>query len=284
MAKGKGEATVIEAKVVEAEQKAEKLEEGIAEVQTQVTQAQEEGVPAQDLEQLKGKLESLQSQLTKAQEEAKAHQKNVSKKDSELQKLQAREARLDAIESKVGLIADGIADLMDRESSVDALEDKPQKRKSEEFRGKFEQTGQQAKQQAEQATRAQHQQVVDEVLKQLKSVGLDTTAMETEEFARAENLFLKGKAEEGLEEVKRIVMAKTEVKKVEPKESQEDLIKRIREEERKKLLIERGELDAETGQPKGATLGDKEFINQMASKASSYTKEEITRLKKLGIG
>ena len=233
MVKKEGEVAEVEAKAIE--EKVAVIEEKIAEAKAET--------PAQDLA---SQLEGLKRELEDARNEAKAHQRNVSKKEEELQAAKAQTTRNAGIDSRLEILTTMVADMMDKEPFEE--EGQPKKRRSEEYLAKLEEVTKQSKQQADEISKQKHQQIVDEVLRQLNSAGLDAKAMETLEFATAENLFLKGKPEEGLEEVKKIVMTKTEAKK-ETKESPEEIKKRIREEVRKEILIERGELEAETGQP-----------------------------------
>lgn len=67
----------------------------------------------------------------------------------------------------------------------------------------------------------------------------------------------------------------------EPKETEEELKKRLREEVKREIMLERGELETETGLPSGGNLGDAEFITQFSEGKVPMTKENIERANKI---
>ena len=238
MAKEKGEVEAVDAQVVEAEKKADEILEKLETPQSTEAEAEE---PAQDLEQLNSQLESLKKDLEKAQTESKAHQRNVSKKDEEVQKLQSRQTN-SVTKDEFTVLTQMVADLMDRDTAEG--EEAPKQRRSEQYLKKIDESTQKQSDETKETAKRDHDLIINEVLAQFTLAGIDSNLMSTPEFTTAENLFLKGKSQEGLEEVKRVIATKTEAKPTE-KEIEDRIIK--------KYLTKKGDLDAETGHPTGAS-------------------------------
>jgi len=208
------------------------------------TEVKAETPKTEDLQQ---RVVSLQKQLDEWQTTAKSHQKATEKEKAEVQRLQAQVTSVEAMRQRLEVLTQMVADMMDTTSSEE-IEDKPKQRRSEQYLKRLDEATKKTQEEAMTAQQREHQRIINEVVAQLQTANLQIAAMDSEEFIKAKLKFLEGKPSEGLEEVKRIVQAKTEAK---PKETDEEKFERMYNERRKKEMKEKGELGAETGQPAG---------------------------------
>lgn len=193
--------------------------------------------------ELKIQLEQVRRDLTTAQEEAKAHQKFGTKAKAELEKQRKLDGRLDSLESTLKVLVEMQAESLDNAGEGD-LEGK--QRKSEQFTKRLR-DGEADRVRSEQQALLSIAQEADGLL---KSVGMD---MESDEALKAYNLFLKGKPEAGLDEVKKLVTAKKEAGT--NKETEEVRIERLANERFNKLLKDKGLDFSDTGLPAGGGGG-----------------------------
>ena len=222
-------------------------------VEDKPTQPEVEKTPQEQLTEALAEVESLTQDLQKAQTEAEKQRQGASKKGIEVQKLQGQLADITSLRTTLEIHTHMLADLIDG-SSDDG--EKPDKRRSEDYLKNLKDSKDETLKATQETARQQHQVVIDEVMRQVQSVGLDTSALDSDEFMKAKLMFLEGKSEDGLEEVKRIVKSKAGEKQETPEEMKERI--------RKEILIERGELEAEIGQP--------------GSAAHVYTREQIGKM------
>lgn len=240
--------------------------ENSEESKEETTESEQEVLAQTKLEGLASELEQTKQEVAKWQTEAKAHQKNVSKKSEELEKQQNLEGRLE-------VLTEMVADIVDRSTEAEDYEE-PKQRKSEKYTSKLKEQETRTGDTTTQAEQQHFRGLAQEADGLIKSVGLDME--ESPELHKAFVQFVsKGDPERGLEEVKKVVNKMTEAKS---KETEEQLVKRIREEELKKILQERGELDAETGLP-SATVGSWEQIRDAYSKNPDDARTRETYLK-----
>ena len=194
---------------------------------TEVTQAIEPS-----LDELKQKMVGLETELESAKKEAKSHQEYGRKQREELERQRGLDEKVSRLEDTQKVVAEMLADLIDRNADTEE-EEKPKQRRSDAYRTKIDETQGQEQKRVTQRVR----EMALEADRLLKSVGFD---METSpEALKSYNLFLLGKPESGLEEVKRMVESKkTEAAK--PKETPEQIGERLAKEMFNKMLKDKG--------------------------------------------
>lgn len=224
------------------EETTEKLEEKVNKLETEIAVSSKEEVAPENADALKSELEQAKQELQRLSEEAKAHQRNVSKKDVELQR--EKEYR-EAISQKIDILAAGIAELMDtRSSDEEEIDQKPRKRRSEEYLEKLKEADT-AKVNSGQEYMLKKAREADALL---GSVGLKMR--ESPETLSPYIKFMEGNIEDAMDEIRDLVSRK-KAETTEPKETEEQLRARLRKEVEREILEKRGELDAEDGQPAG---------------------------------
>ena len=209
-------------------------------------------VPAPEVEQAKlsSELEKIQKELTEAREEAKAHQRNVTKKEQELQQYKKSDEKISGLEDKIEIITQMIADVMDKDSSLED-EEKPRKRRSEEYLAKIAEKDTERKKQVKQATDQEFYGIMSEADKLIKSVNLDME--KSLELREAYIKFLTGDIRGCAEEARRVVNTLTEAKKV-PQviESEAEKEAKLRDKITKEIYEAKGWNISDTGSPAGA--------------------------------
>ncbi len=187
------------------------------------------------LSEVTTQIETLTKERDKAREESKAHQRNVSKRED---LLRGYDDKLESLTSKHDILTTMVADIMDRGEDV---EEAPSKKRSAEYLSKItegETKRTEDKRKAEEDIFVKAAQEAD-TLAQKAGLTID----ESPELLKAYNFFLKGNHGKGLEEIRKVVDSKQEVKP-----GEEDIQKRIDEGVRK-AMEEKGVLDVETGGP-----------------------------------
>jgi len=249
-----------------------KVDEGQVETtEPEVTDA----VAQVDTASLQSELEETRKALENAKQEAKAHQRNDSKKDAEVQNQKRVQ---DALSSRMDLLTEMIADVMDAKNESSEFEGQTQQRRSEPYRQKMADA---KKVETDTFTKSQEATVksyASEIISLTTSKQMELD--KSPELRQAYIKWLEGDHEGAVEEVRSVV---TEVKKEDkPKEpTQEEQFEKWYEARRKKEGIESGELDAETGQPKAGNLGDEDFLSKFADGSLPMTKENIERAQKI---
>jgi len=227
-----------------------------------------------DVASLEAELEKTRQELENARREAKAHQRNVSKKDTE---VQAQRKIQESLGMRMDLLTDMIAEVMDKSESPD-YEDKPQQRKSDVYKQRMAEA---KKSEVDAVTKTQEALIkthANEIIQLTSPKGLELD--KSPELLKAYNKWLTGDYEGAVEEVKSVMDKTTEVKEVVNQMSEEQFEK-MYQERRKKERIESGELDAETGKPKAGSMGDTDFLTQFADGSLPMTKENIDRANKI---
>jgi len=234
MVKKVGEEAVVEEKI---EQFGQKIP-----VEPPVESTEPEPAQEESLETLRAKLTELESAKEEAIREAKAHQQNVSKKERELQRSRDFEAKIQALEEKLGVAVSMVADIMDRDSAEVEM---PTTRRSEQYLTKFKDAGSST----QKAQQTYQDGIFAEIGKLAAGAGVD---LDSRELAQAKNLWYEGKPEDALDEVKQVVEKMTEAKK-EPVESDEEKKKKWVEEGKRLAMEEAKALGTDTGGPHGST-------------------------------
>lgn len=191
-----------------------------------------------ELNPLEAQLQELKNQLTQKEDSYKGLQTKLNQVNDELKKRGLSESRLDTLEQTQRLLVT----MLSERDNID-LDTIPQESKTDYLK-KFDEVINQRNQTTRQEELTAK---VREYQGRTESLNLDVTS---EEYLEIRDLVIEGKFDRADRK-----LAKLEKKVDEPKIDLEAERTKIREEERKKLLIERGELNAETGQPSGASLG-----------------------------
>jgi len=213
-------------------------------VEETIVSESEPETPTMSLEDVQKELELTKAELGKAKALASEHERNVTRKANELQKRQDLEGRIDSLTKKVETQIAMLADVMDRES-YEEEEPKPKQRRSEQYLARLKEDEDKRNKSTEATEEQRVNFVAGEIIRLTTPNNMQLD--ESPELMKAHNLWLTGKFDEALQEVKRVVQPKET-----PKESEDELKARLKEEARKELLAERGELDTVTVLSSGA--------------------------------
>jgi len=210
-----------------------------------VVQAQEQKqdsaqTPVDDLAQLQGDLAATKEQLIKAQAEAKAHQSNFTKAQQRARELENLHNKIQGIEDDIGSIAKYIGSQNSKSKEVEDY-DQPKP------------PGQSFSLEEERKKRVQQRytEIAQKADSMAKQAGMDME--NSPELLKALNLFLRGKPDEGMAEVERVVGEKKPAStntQVEPQKK--ELTPEEEEEIARKVLERKGALKSDTGSPSGA--------------------------------
>lgn len=235
MAQAKGEKEVKEPEVKKPE--------------TPETKEQKPQDPKEEIDTLRQQLGELETKLTASQEEAKAHQKNVSKKDLELQEAKHIQTSIDEVRDRLDM----------HETYFAALGDKV----GGEGDTSFSKTVQAAGAKTRQAALMRKMQDADrEVDGLLEGTGLTKKSPELE---TAGLLYSMGRYDESVKKVREAVAQheppETKEGKEEKKvtETEEERIERLAKEKSDAFLEEKGLLTPEGGEP---SAGGQSFTKQ----------------------
>lgn len=247
--------------------------------EVQVEEVQEVEQPApKSLEEVMSELEQTRQELGKWQTEAKAHQKTASKKDAEAKRWQNEITTLrDEFKTQFELVAE----MLEEQRAAPEYGEEPKQRKSY----KEERAKRMGDPVAREAT-----QVANEIKAIEKELGIEFD--KSKESREAYLKWMEGvnynnpsKFREALDLMKEVKETMTEAKS---KETEEERINRLVEEklqerlkaERKKR-IDNGELDAETGKPKGAAVDDKSWLDDWNAGRVPVTKDTIEKMRRI---
>ena len=199
----------------------------------------------EDVEAIKTQLAEAQAKLEEAQRESKSHQEFGRKTKQELDRQRNLESEVASLKEELrGAVAE-LMEVIESRSEVDT-EERPRKRKSEEYRERHKEP---------EITPEQQRFMIlgQEADKVLKDAGLQIT--DAEAFG-VYDLFRANHADAGLREAIRIAeQKKTEAtRKTQESEAEKDTKrKQDIEEAARKLLEERGVLKTDTGTPMGSS-------------------------------
>lgn len=186
---------------------------------------------------LEAQIQELQSQLQVKDESYKGLQKKLNQVNVDLKSRGLSESRLDTLEQTQRLLVS----MLSEKESIDIAEIPSEKRA--DYLKQFDDVVTQQRQKGRQ----------DELIAKVREYQERTDSLkmdvESEEYLEIRDLVIDGKFDRADKK-----LAKLETKVNEPKIDLEAERTKIREEEKKKLLIERGELNSETGQPSGVSL------------------------------
>ncbi|MCJ7828244.1 MAG: hypothetical protein MUP81_00690 [Dehalococcoidia bacterium] len=234
--------------------------------------------PQEELDATRKQLGELESKLTAAQEEAKAHQRNVSKKDQELQEERQRLTKIDEIGGRIELLEGFIAELGDKtvEKGEGGIGFAAKVRASQMQRQR-ETIGRKAS------------EVSDEVDKLLKDTGLTKTSPELKAAGLLYSLGTQTgnlrNFDEALSEVKEaIAKLPPKAKEGEKMETEEEKVNKLVEERLKAKMIEKGLLTPEGGEPSaaGGHTFTAEQIRKMSTDEYAKLQPEINKARREG--
>ncbi len=202
--------------------------------------------------------DNLASERDASREEAKKHQSNLSKKAEELSRKQAAETNLSNLSSKVDILANMMAEVVDSRENYD--EEQPKRRRSTDYLSKLSELNKPTPDASQQEYNALAQEADDII----RTAGLEMN--KSPELRQAYLLFRVGDAQAGLEETRKVV----EVKKIEAAKvpDRKELTEDEEAEIARKYLEKKGTLKTETG---GPSTGFADF----KAKEKAYGRGEI---------
>ncbi len=242
------------------------------------------------LEELVQERTKLQSELVEAkkdaekwQTEARTHQKNVTKKDQELQRISQSAQEIQDLKDKLDITAAMVADLVDREPTSDTGEEKPIRRKSEQYLTSLREKEQQRQKGAQDETTKRFLAIAGEAETLSKTAGLDLR--KSPELREAYVKFLEGDPITGLEETKRILSSLTP-KETKPVKTEAEL----KEEIRQQIYEEKGWNKSDTGKSVGSKKSSiptkmedfRKWVSELPSKEYKERKDEINEALQAG--
>jgi len=198
--------------------------------------------PEPTMDELRTRISQLEGDVETAKGEAKAHQKFGEKTRAELERQRGLDDKVSKMENRLTIVTDMLAETLDRTSIEESIEEKPQKRRSDEYLSRLERTNAEKAEADRQSEQAYFQKKAAEADTLLRAAGLEMD--KSPETKDAYIQFLLGNPDVGLEEVRRVVSSRTEAKKPDAEEAVE--------ERARKMLEERGQLDTDTGSPSGS--------------------------------
>jgi len=222
-----------------------------AEVTTQeeVTQAPEV------IDETKQQITELKTQLEAAKREAKSHQEYGRKQKEELDRQRGLDTKVSRLEDKFKVATDMLADLLDRESNEEEVEDRPKGRRSDAYREKLKQPDTEAQERERQRLVS----LASDLDSKLRSIGMEMDKSPETKLAYA--LWRAGDVEAATEEVNKIVESK-KTEAPESKENPEELVEQKAKEMFNSFLKERGLDKVDTGTPIGGTDSWADFQNK----------------------
>lgn len=193
--------------------------------------------------ELEQQLEQTKGERDAAIEESKKHQVSLNKKAQEVARKEALDEKVVALDAKLDVMATMMGDILDKGEFEG--EEKPRKRRSEEYLTRLSEVSKTSKQQGQEAVQTSYQQRAVEADALARVAGLKMD--ESPELNKAYIHFLKGEADIGLEETRRVVEGrKTEAKPpVLSDEEKEEIARQVAE--------KKGNLRTETGGPSASS-------------------------------
>ncbi len=241
-----------------------KQEAQVETLQETVTEAEKQGATPQEITELRAKLDAATKEINQWQSEAKGQQRAAKKSAQQLEDWQAFKT---SMESQISVVAEMVADMMDKNPVSEDMEDST-KRKSTSYRDKFQSVKQSTQTAAQEVSRQRAFSIANEAASLISPTGLDM--QKSPELRTAYALFRAGDYDEALEETKKVVNAMTEAKKpvvTAKTETPEEMEKRIREDERKKttqdIYKEKGWNISDTGGGTGGGKGKKPTLAEI---------------------
>ncbi len=231
---------------------------------------------APSIEELTGKVTQLGADLEAARKEAKSHQEYGRKQHEELEKQKRLDTEVSTLKSQLQVQTEMIAAIMDKEGEVEETPEVPKKRRSEEYLARIKQPPIVNPQQEA------FMKVAEEADGLVKSAGLDME--KSPELKEAYRLFRVGMtsgyyigdAQDGLEEIKKVVEKITQTPKTEAKK---ELSESEEEEIARKYMEKKGLLKSDTSLPSGT--GGKltsETIAKMSPQERFERRDEIAKM------
>ena len=217
---------------------------------------------------LEAELQTLRETVKQKEDSYKGLQTKLNQVNKELKERSVSQSRLDTLEQTQRIL---VAMMAEREN-ITNIDEIPQEKKTDYLK-KFDEVIN-GRKQAEFTAQVRDYQERTEALK------LDPNS---EEYEEIKDLVLEGKFARADKKIAKLEAVK-ETEMPEPKIDLEAERTKIREEERKKLLIERGELNAETGQPTGTSLRNftREQIKNMSLADYAKNKDAIEAAREAG--
>lgn len=206
-----------------------------------------------ELASLKEKLANTEKTFEAAKQEALAEKQNVSKKERQLQEVRSQQGKIEGLEKRLEVVTSMLADIMDKGEYEE--EPQPKRKRSEEYLSRIPKPKEPEKPELpEEFVRAASEA---DVL--AKSAGLSVE--DSDELAKAYRFFMRGKGDEGLAEVKKVV-GERKAKEGTPKKTIDQLTEEDEEEIARKYMEKKGKLHTDAGTPSGKGM----------TKAEAYAK------------
>ncbi len=207
-----------------------------------------------EIASLKEKLANTEKTFEAAKQEALAEKQNVSKKERQLQEVRSQQGKIEGLEKRLEVVTSMLADIMDKGEYEE--EPQPKRKRSEEYLSRIPKPEEPKKLELpEEFVRAASEA---DVL--AKSAGLSVE--DSDELAKAYRFFMRGKGDEGLAEVKKVVGERKAKKEETPKKTIDQLTEEDEEEIARKYMEKNGKLHTDIGTPFGKGL----------TKAEAYAK------------
>ncbi len=215
---------------------------------------------------LEAQLQEYKSKLEEGEKSYKGLQTKLNKVNEELGKRGLTDTRLDTLEQTQRIL---VAMLSEKENiNLDEIPDG----KKTDYIKQFDDVIQTQKAKAQQ----------DELTGKVKDYQTKTEALkldpQSEEYLEIRDLVIDGKFERADRKIAKLEKTVEE----EPKIDLEAERTKIHGEELKKILIERGELDAETGQPSGGGGFSREALAEMSFEEFEKNQAEINKARREG--
>ena len=230
----------------------EELQEKVDEAQEKLDEIEEQSPDSEgaqeDIESLKSELVSARQEIEKWQKEAKAHQSTATKKSQEAQNLRNQEARINALDAKLDIIAE----IIEEQRTTEDYEEKPQRKPS--YRDRIQNLDKPQVNEQEQRMR-EYAQEIKSILPE--GVRFD----EDDRFENAYLLFMAGKYDKAVKKTKEIVdkMAEENSKEKTQEDERAKEIAALKEEIEKLKGVKSGKLKSETGLPSGAAVNKEQI-------------------------
>ncbi len=239
--------------------------------------------PAKELETLRSQLAETTKTLEATREQARKHEQAATRNANKLQEQQKINTRIERLEELQRTQFEMQAEILD--SINTGQEDQPKIRRSEQYREKLKPT----KTEEPPQYPPDFMDKAQEAEELARSAGLDMA--KSKELRTARMAFRDFDADDGLEEVKKVVeskrqSSKTEVKTVETpkKPTLDEMLASMNEKDIKELerrAMERdGLLISDTGVP-GGNSSDADFVKKFGKGDVSVTKANVDRYNKI---
>lgn len=261
--------------------KIEDVEDTANDLTQQVLESQDESSKTEvdldaiqsELEQARKDNENLRNELKNQTQAAQKHSKDSQKWQSEVSTINSR---IDSVTARFDALAEAIEEAISIRDTTETYEERnPQRRTS--YKEKLQALEKDKPDSSHIALQAHQKEVANEIINLLQPHQIEFD--KSKEFREAYNEWRFGNFDEALVLVKEKVQ-EMEIKKSDEKEakleSDEEKFERMYQERRKKEMIEKGELNPETGLPTGgAKQGRVPTLEELQESDPMETKKKV---------